>query len=204
MGKNKSKGELFIKLSKPSKKGISRWVNVSEFVGEFSSLTLGNGCDWCRKETALAKKYIVERDKSISSGNKIDRIRLNGFRAEKDGSQYIRPDIIKEIKKKRCLVLDTSNPVPDHKDGRKEDLTVMTSRTQKLSDFQPLSETANYAKRQHCKVCRETGNRYDAKNLGYPVSVTEGKLKYQDKLACVGCFWYDPLAFRKKLAGKND
>lgn len=194
-----TKNSLFLELAQPNEDGVSRWVYVTEFVGRYKSLELGNGGSWCRKESTLAKSYIIEFDKTKTQGNRIDGIRLNGFNKTEIGSQSIRQDIIDEIKKKRCLILDTGNPVPDHKNGRKDDLRVMNLKTQELSDFQPLSATANYAKRQHCKVCAETGNRYDAKRLGYPVSVTQGTLKYEKPLGCVGCFWYDPLVFRSYL-----
>ena len=85
------------------------------------------------------------------------------------------------------------------KDGRKKDSRVLNTRTQRIDDFQPLSKPANDAKRQFCKKCKETGNRYDAKLLGYNISVMEGSIKYSEKLGCVGCFWYDPIAFRKEL-----
>lgn len=51
----------------------------------------------------------------------------------------------------------------------------------------------NYAKRQHCRRCRETGQRFDAKQLGYPVGQTKGNGQYRG--TCVGCYWYDPKAF---------
>jgi hypothetical protein len=51
--------------------------------------------------------------------------------------------------------LDTSKPEIDHKNGWKNDLSVMNPKTQKLEDFQPLSKSANDAKRQHCKECKK-------------------------------------------------
>lgn len=66
-----TKTELFIQLAKPDENGISRWVSVTEFVGEYACLTFGNGASWARKESTLAKKYVIEFDKSISSGNSI-------------------------------------------------------------------------------------------------------------------------------------
>ena len=60
----KSKTEIFLELAKPNENGISRWVSVSEFVGEYKTLALGNGGSWCRASSALAKKYIIEFDKS--------------------------------------------------------------------------------------------------------------------------------------------
>jgi len=74
-----TKKELFLELAKPDKNGKSRWVDVSEFVEKYKELKFGNGCNWCRKTSSLAKEYIIELDKTITSGNSIDRIRLNGF-----------------------------------------------------------------------------------------------------------------------------
>ena len=198
--KRLTKLKLFLELAKPDPQtGVSRWVSVSEFTEKYKSLELGNGGSWCRKESNLAKLYLIEFDKNQTSGNRIDRIRLIGFNKKETGSQQIRADIIREIKKKRCVVLGTSNPEVDHKNGRKDDLRIMNVKTQVLDDFQPLSKAANDAKRQICKECRATGNRYDAKKLGYPISFTEGSLKYEKPLGCIGCFWYDPIEFRKHL-----
>lgn len=203
--------ELFIELAQPNKDGISRWVNTSEFINDYSSLELLNGLSWGRKSSSLAKQYILEVDKSITSGNKIDRIRLNGFNTCHTSShtQSIRSDIKKEISKQRCIVLGTTRSCDhktevDHKDGRKDDSRVMKTSTQKIDDFQPLSKPANDAKRQFCKECKETNLRYDAKkHMGYPVSFTKGDINYTDEIGCIGCFWYDPIAFRKELTLKD-
>lgn len=199
-----SKTELFIKLAQPNEQGMSRWVNVLEFVGEYASLTFGNGASWARKESTLAKKYIIEFDKSITPGNGIDRIRLNGFN-NGDYSQHIRSDIKKEIRQRRCVVLGTSNPEVDHKNGMKNEDRVMRNEDQRLDDFQPLSKAANDAKRQFCKECRRTGIRYDAKLLGYPMSYYQGDAEHNfEEDACVGCYWYDPLEFKRHLKNIDD
>lgn len=57
-----TKTELFLQLAKPDKKGVSRWVSVSELVGNYKDLKLGNGGSWCRASSTLAKKYIIEFD----------------------------------------------------------------------------------------------------------------------------------------------
>ena len=88
-----TKTELFLELAKPNDKGISRWVNASEFVGKYKDLQLGNGGSWCRASSSLAKKYIVEFDKSKTSGNSIDAVRLIGFNTSKTFNQNIRQDI---------------------------------------------------------------------------------------------------------------
>jgi len=198
--------ELFIQLAQPNKDGISRWVNTSEFINNYSSLELLNGLSWGRKSSSLAKEYILETDKSITSGNKNDRIRLNGFNTSNDKniSQTIRADIKKEISKQRCIVLGTNRSCDhkvevDHKDGRKVDERIMNTKTQVLDDFQPLSKPVNDAKRQFCKECKETGIRYDAKLLGYTISFIKGDISYTDEIGCIGCYWYDPIAFRQEL-----
>lgn len=140
-----TKTDLFLKLASPDKNGISRWVNVSEFTGEYAELKFGNGASWARKESTLAKKYIIEFDKSITPGNGIDRIRLNGFN-DNDFSQHINAEIKRTIKSRRCVVLGTSNPEVDHKNGMKNESRVMRNENQRLSDFQPLSKAANDAK----------------------------------------------------------
>lgn len=197
-----TKTELFIQLAKPDKNGVSRWVEVSEFVGEYACLTFGNGASWARKESNLAKKYVIEFDKSISKGNGIDRIRLNGIN-NGDYSQYIRAEIKKAIKSRRCVVLGTSNPEVDHKNGMKNEGRVMRNENQRLEDFQPLSKAANDAKRQYCKECRNTGIRFDAKKLGYPISFYFGDAAHNfEENACIGCYWYDPIEFKKHLTKK--
>lgn len=200
--KEGTKPYLFIKLSNPDENGVSRWVSKNEFVNEYASLMFQNGASWCRAESTLAKYFYIEFDKSITPGNNVDRIRLNGYKKEEDriGSQTIRADIKNYYKKKRCVVLGTSNPEVDHKNGFKNDNRVMSVSTQKLEDFQPLSKAANDAKRQFCKKCEASRTRFDAKLLGYPMSWYEGNSIHDgSENGCIGCFWYDPIEFRKHL-----
>lgn len=199
--KKDTKFNLFIRLAKPDDKGISRWVNVSEFTGEYEELKLGNGGSWCRKESTLAKKYIVEFDKNKTKNNSIDAIRLNGYNSN-NYSQYINPSIKKQIRSMRCVILGTSNPEVDHKNGRKDESRVMLNNEQRLEDFQPLSKAANDAKRQYCKECKQTNHRYDAKKLGYPTSYYAGNELYDSVNKCNGCYWYDPIEFKKHLKAK--
>ena len=198
-----TKTELFIKLAQPDENGVSRWVEIGEFVGEYACLTFGNGASWARKESTLAKRYIIEFDKSITPGNGIDRIRLNGFN-NGDYSQHIRADIKRKIKAQRCVILGTSNPEVDHKNGMKNEDRVMRNKEQRVEDFQPLSKAANDAKRQFCKECMKTRVRYDAKKLGYPISYYKGGANHNfEEDACIGCYWYDPIEFKKHLQEKK-
>lgn len=204
-----TKEKLFLKLAKPDVNGVSRWVWVTEFQGEYKELKLGNGGSWCRGSSSLARKYIVEFDKKKTKGNAIDAIRLNGFNKNKLFNQNIRQDIKDHYKKQKCVMLgvngisENTKIEIDHKDGRKENDRVSDLKTQKMNDFQPLCKAANDVKRQICKKCKETDKRWDAKNIkGNPYSFYEGNEKYTQKLGCKGCYQYDPVEYRKESIKK--
>ncbi len=204
-----TKLELFLELAKPDARGVSRWVSKEEFVGKYKDLQLGNGGSWCRKSSALAKKYIVETDKTLSSGPAIDRIRLNGFNRADTFNQAIRADIKAFYKDKNCVMLgicgtsENTKIEIDHKDGRKDDRRVSDLQQQRKEDFQPLCKAANDVKRQICKRCKETDKRWDAKNIkGNPYSFYNENENYEAELGCVGCYQYDPVAYRKESCRK--
>jgi len=162
------KKDLFLELAKPDESGKSRLVCVSEFAGKYKPLQLGNGGSWCRASSSLARTYIVEFDKSITFGNSIDRIRLNGFNTVKTFNQNIRQDIRDYFKTQNCVMLGVNGTSEntkieiDHKDGRKDNHRISNLASQKLSDFQPLSKATNDVKRQICKRCKETNIRWNA------------------------------------------
>lgn len=200
-----TKGELFIKLAGVDSNGFSPWVDTSKFIGEYKSLKLGNGGGWCRRSSTLAKIYNVEFDKTKTPGNSIDRIRLNGFNTKKTFNQAIRQDIKDFYKDKNCVMLGVNGKSEntaieiDHKDGRKMDERISNPETQKFEDFQPLCKAANDIKRQICKRCLETNKRWDAKNIvGNPYSFYKGDENWTTKLGCIGCYQYDPVAYRKE------
>ncbi|MFI3259954.1 MAG: hypothetical protein R3Y16_07660 [Rikenellaceae bacterium] len=204
-----TKTELFIELAAPDGTGVSRWVDASEFTGRYYDLKLGNGGSWCRASSSLAKRYIVEFDKSKTPGNSIDAVRLNGFNHSSVFSHTIRADIKAHYAMSRCVMLgvrgfsENTRIEIDHKDGRKSDERVSDAATQKIEDFQPLCKAANDVKRQICKECKASGKRWDAKLIkGNPYSFYEGDLNYQDDLGCVGCYQYDPVEYRKSSVKK--
>lgn len=201
--------DLFLELAKPDKNGFSRWVETSEFVGDYKDLQLGNGCDFARKSSTLRKKYNVEFDKKLTPGNRIDAIRLIGFNTDQHFSQTIRKDICEEIRKRKCVMLGVNGTSEnttievDHKDGRKNDMRVSDPSTQQLDDFQPLCKAANDIKRQICKRCKETDKRWDARNIeGNPYPFYEGDENYTDAQGCVGCYQYDPVEYRIRSVQK--
>ena len=63
MAKKLTKIELWEKLAQPDENGVTRWVSVDEFVGEYQGLQLLNGAGWSRDDGPFGRKYIIERDK---------------------------------------------------------------------------------------------------------------------------------------------
>ncbi|OOC24302.1 HNH endonuclease [Helicobacter pylori] len=197
----KSKKELFLELAQPDKNGVSRWVSVTEFVGKYQGLQLGNGGSWCRNNSSLAKKFNLEFDKGQTLGNSIDRIRLNGYNVRCVFNQSICQDIKNHYSQQCCAMCGARGNSEniqievDHKDGRKNDPRVSDLNTQTFDDFQALYKACNDKKRQICKKCKEIDYRFDATKIpGNHYPFYEGEAEYD---GCVGCYQYDPIQYRK-------
>ena len=179
-----------------SQQGYSKPVIINDLIALHPAYRTTNGGDWCRSDNSyLGKKYYIIREKKSGS---IYSVKIDGPNKGIIIDSSIRNDILKEIKSKNCVILDiTTNIECDHKDGQKNDGRVGDKEKQVIDDFQPLCKTANDAKRTHCKHCKSTGKRYDAKRLGYKVSYTFGD---ENSKTCVGCYWYDPIEFNKEIS----
>lgn len=181
-------------MAKPDKHtGISRKVYTTEFKGEYESLRLGNGNNWGR----YLKKYDVynHQEKEAGKGNKKTvYVQLTGFK-DHPYNQSIKSDIKKQVLSKPCVVLNTMSRIQcDHKDGFKKFDTLPENQNKDL--FQPMHQVVNTAKREHCKKCRETRIRFNAKVLGYKKSQWKGHKRYEG--SCEGCYWHDPFRFNQE------
>ena len=192
-----TKNALYLELAEPDELGFGREVSVEEFVGKYESLKFGNGADWARNDGNLAKHFNIRRHKR-GRGNKVTHVELQGYRKVPVLQKPIPDRFRRIIKSQDCVILGTSNPECDHKDGRLDDPRLSDVNRIRLDDFQPLSKAANDAKRQHCVECRETDKRFDAKRLGYKVSQVRGNGDYNG--TCVGCYWHDPLFFNEEVS----
>ncbi len=160
---------------------------IKEFKGKYKSLFYRNGNPWARS----LKEYNIYIHKEK---NKTQYIQLRGFKPH-SFSQNIKSSIKKEILTKPCVVLNTTHNLEcDHKDGFKEFDILPENQTQDL--FQPMHKSVNSAKREHCKKCRKTKIRFDAKKLGYKKSQWKGKSRYEG--SCEGCYWHDPFRFNRE------
>lgn len=189
-----TKKELFLKLANPDDNFNSRWVYKTEFVGEYKLLNFNNGCPWIRN---FGFFYETKTE------NKIWSVRIKGkkeFITERPISESIRKFIC-SLPSSHSGLNGTSNDyiIPDHKNGRYNDLNVLNLETQSLEDFQPLTLRENLHKRQSCKMCKKTNKRFDAKILGYSISFTEGDEFFDDKIKCNGCYWFDCIKFKQSL-----
>lgn len=201
-----TKKDLFLRLATPDDNGNSRWVSKEEFIGDYSDLAFNNGFSWGRSGSALDKEYKIEVHRN---GREICEIRLAGFKTEPSFNQNIRRDIKDFYKDKRCVMLGVKGESIntkieiDHKDGRKNDPNVANLETQRREDFQPLCKAANDAKRQICKKCRETDERWNAQNIkGNLYPFYKGDNRYTKEIGCEGCYQYDPVAYRKESIRK--
>ena len=190
--------ELAIKLFNPNEYGVTRWVCKDECVGEFSSLMPTNGNHWYRNK-GIGGTYNWEKKEE----NGKTYWRLNGFQKIQE-SRPIRSDIRNELMDETpyCSHTGFGNStndklIIDHRNGRYNQPEVLSLNNQEKKHFQVLSNRTNLTKRSDCELCEKTGNRFDAKKLGYTKSVCSGSLKYEG--TCFGCYWYGPKEFRNTL-----
>ena len=189
---------IFEKYASPEE-GFSRSISIDELIKIHSDFRSTNGNQWARSDNSwLGKKYIIIRTHKNGS---VNSIKLDGFN-NNSVNKYrgIKADIVKALKNKKCCILDIrsskGNEI-DHKNGKYDSLTNINSSNQKIGDFQVLSKAANDAKRQHCKKCKETGKRYDARRIGYTSAFIVGN---ENSKTCVGCYWYDPFHFNEVIS----
>lgn len=177
-------------------KGFSKEITINELTTNIHpDFETKNGCDWARRDVSyLGRKYEIKRYKEHG---KIFSVKLDGENKNLFNRQ-IRDDIRSNILSQRCRILDVgSNIEVDHKNARYDDLSIMSLDDQDDGMFQPLSRSANIAKREHCNKCLNDGKRYDARNLGFKEGWIVGD---ENTSNCNGCYWYDPKKFNEMIS----
>jgi len=176
--------------------GISREVSLEEFAEH--GLQWDNGGSWWRTDvSSFAKKYKIEKGRSNGRGNKVTSLKTTGYTDIPISSRSLIPPGVREsLRGTPCAMLGSAvhgTIEIDHKNG-------YYSTGKELKDFQPLCKTANDAKRQYCKICKKTGKRYDARELGFSVGWIEGSSYFDKETECHGCYLFDPIEFRKEVS----
>lgn len=184
---NKELQEKFLQIANVDENGYSKEVLIEELKNISPDYETRNGCQWARTGVGLLKNYKITRKKQ---NNKIISIKLDGFQEASNHS--ILQNVIKSFAGKRCAILDTGiNIEIDHKNGK------YNQESYDINDFQPLSKSANDAKRQHCLECKKENKRYDARKLGYHVGWIFGD---EDTTECKGCYWNDVKLFNQIIS----
>lgn len=191
--------DLFLENYPPDENGVTEIAWIEDLIKIDNGFAPKNGCQWARKGDALDKKYIIKRfnakDMNIKglNWNTTVAIQLQGFKNQASIENHTIPNAVRNaLKDKPCVVLGvvSSDMEIDHKDGK------YSKEKYSIEDFQPMTKAVNDAKREHCKTCNSSGCRFKATTLGYPIDYIEGD---ENSPSCKGCYWYDPVAFRKAL-----
>jgi len=184
------------------KDGKSRKVYCNEWEKN-PKLRTGNGGTWWRNGSSLVKMFKIRLEMG-GNGNKIQYITLMGWNNDSHFTNKIPKYVRKHYKNKATIDHGSisGNSEIDHKNGRKEH----SEDNLGVNDFQKISKTGNVAKREHCKRCKSTGERFDARTLGYTVPVIKGTLTHNNVTdngendGCVGCYWYDIYQFNQTIS----
>jgi hypothetical protein len=226
-----SKIELFLKLSgfNKNKPDDFKIVDVSQFIGEFNDLKLGNGGSWCRRSAWVSYKVatmkingniiylwdVLDKEKEnikkvfntypTGIGINIKYIGIFGLLNIKT-SRPIRKDIKNYYKQISCCACGRNTDlICDHKNDLYNDPRVLNVKTQTREDFQSLCNQCNLLKRQVSKNTKKSNKRYEATNIPilkvFGIGFINGDETYNpdDVDAMKGTYWYDPIAFMEGI-----
>jgi hypothetical protein len=200
-------------------------LSTEEIIRKFPKLHWGgNGVGdrlWNKKYNYTVI-YSTKKTKTYSENDdKIDEDMLCEFLKNKRGSGIIGifihsermntqkrdicPKIHKKITSMSCVVCGNTSTICDHKNDLYNDERVLNTKTQLITDFQPLCNHCNLQKRQVCKTERDTDKIYSAKNIecyrSFPFEFPWEKYAfYKNSINCKSTtYWYDPVEFNKNI-----
>lgn len=188
------------RIGKINKKGVSNFISISPQdlkkkgckPQEIALFKSNNGVPYLRRDAPLSRRYFIERKYHKSNGALLG-FKLTGF----NDNLYFSRSIPQEVRKAtlehyghKCIWCGSTDRLEvDHKNGR------YNSVSSRVEDFQILCKSCNDKKRERCKRCQVTGQRFNVQsaisNVLYQVPFTCGGEKFNDKVGCKGCFLYD-------------
>jgi hypothetical protein len=188
------------RIGKINKKGVSQFISIDvrdlKKKGckprEIDLFKSNNGVPYLRRDAPLSKKYIIQRKYHKGNGSLIG-FKLTGFNNTLYFSRAIPQQVRKDTLEKyghRCIWCGSTDRLEvDHKNGRYNDIS------NNVNDFQILCKSCNDKKRERCKKCVLTGQRFNVQssisNVLFKSPFTCGVGKYNEKIGCKGCFLYD-------------
>ena len=191
--------EVFSDIADAKDEDFPKSLTMEELYDIHPSFKTTNGCSWARRDIGyLGKHYRIETKRN---GKGVTEIVVTG-KKEQILDRTIDKSIYDFYKGAASVVFGERGDIEiDHKDGRYEDPDVMCRKTQTPDMFQPLTKKQNMIKRQHCKVCRETKKRFDARTLGYSCGWINGDENFDEiKIRCDGCYLNDIIKFRREIS----
>jgi len=196
--------KLVDEIFKPNSDGKSDWITRETLIKSDLNFS-GNGN---QRHGAFFKDDRFIWDSKRGKRNTVLALRTNGFQDYKliQKNWPIRPDIKAHYKKMACVFCGQhSELVCDHKNDIYNDPRVQNRKTQTMDDFQSCCNGCNLRKRQVAIVRNRTGKRIGATTIPnmavFGIDFIEGDDTYDetDVNAMVGTYWYDPIAFNKKI-----
>jgi 5-methylcytosine-specific restriction endonuclease McrA len=198
--------KLVDEIFKPNSDGKSDWITRETLIK--SDLNFSDNGN--QRHGAFFKDDRFIWDSKRGKRNTVLALRTNGFQDYKliQKNWPKRPDIKAHYKKMACVFCGQhSELVCDHKNDIYNDPRVQNRKTQTMDDFQSCCNGCNLRKRQVAIVRNRTGKRIGATTIPsmavFGIDFTEGDDTYDetDVNAMVGTYWFDPIAFNKKIKG---
>ena len=164
---------------------------------------------YCENIDTTVQTHIIENFFSVNTfdkkKNSVVGIYVHSKRTNID-TRPIRSDISKKIVSNNCVLCGSnSSVVCDHKNDLYNDHRVLSSKTQQISDFQPLCNHCNLQKRQICKDEIKNCVIYSAKNI-QRYKMYRFEFPWEKKVfdtSDINCkndtYWYDPVEFDNKI-----
>jgi hypothetical protein len=159
---------------------------------------------YSENEDDIIPEYLLNEFKNNNDGNGIIGIYVHSKRTNNQ-NRNIRDNIKKQITSLSCVICGTTATICDHKNDLYNDINVLDLETQTINDFQPLCNHCNLQKRQICKIEKQTGRLYSAKNIQrykiylFEFSWEKKVFDINDKNCKNDTYWFDPVEFDKKI-----
>jgi len=198
------------RIAKINKKGVSDFISIEprdlkkrgckpQEVDMFKS---NNGVPYLRKDAPLSRRYSIERKYNKNNGSLMG-FKLIGFNNNLYFSRSIPQDVRRATLEKyghKCIWCGSTDRLEvDHKNGR------YNCVSNNVNDFQILCKSCNDKKRERCKKCQLSGQRFNVQTAIsphlYKRPFTCGTGKFNEKIGCKGCFLYDIEDFYMKHDG---
>ena len=177
--------------------GISEWKSIEQI--RVSKLKWSKNGNQRHGKFFGLKQYLW--DTKRSKGRAVTHIRTIGLDPDEEKAKLLKDrPISKEIREhfkgKPCVACGSNKSVViDHKNDLYNNPRVHNTRTQLISDFQPLCNACNLKKRADCRKTKEQNKRQPAPfqllQVGCPEFIEGDESFDEDGLGMKGTYWYD-------------